>query len=195
MIDQNFVIVGVIIGFAGTVTYIIDTYKGKTRPNRVSWFMWTLAPYVAFAAQLSEGVGIQSLLTFMAGTCPLLVLIASFMNRKAVWKLTSFDFLCGVLSLLGLLLWLITRHADIAIIFAIAADGMAAIPTIRKSYTDPDSEGWVNYLAAAIAAGITLLTVEDWSFANFGFSLYLLLVCVLISSLVRFRIGPRLRSS
>jgi uncharacterized membrane protein len=195
MINQNFVFLAVIIGFAGNAVYVLDTLKGRNRPNRVSWFMWTLAPFIAFAAQLSEGVGIQSLLTFMAGVCPLLVLIASFMNKKAVWKLTRFDFLCGALSLLGLILWLVTRHAGIAIIFAIAADALAAVPTIMKSYTDPDSEGWINYLTAAIAAGITLLTVPDWTFSTYGFSLYLLLVCLLISSLVRFRIGPRLRSA
>lgn len=58
MINQNFVILGVTIGFAGNLTYIKSTLEGKTRPNRVSWFMWTLAPYIAFAAQLHEGVGI-----------------------------------------------------------------------------------------------------------------------------------------
>ena len=193
MISENFVYLGVAIGFAGNAVYVLDTLKGRNRPNRVSWFMWTLAPFVAFAAQLSEGVGIQSLFTFMAGACPLLVLIASFMNRKAVWELTKFDLLCGVLSLAGIILWLITRQAGIAIIFAIAADGLAAVPTIKKSYTHPESEGWINYFAAAIAASITLLSVHDWTFSTYGFSLYLLLVCLIISSLVRFRIGPRLR--
>jgi hypothetical protein len=193
MINQHFVILGVLIGFAGNMTYVISTLRGKTRPNRVSWFMWTLAPLIAFAAELNEGVGIQSLTTFMAGACPLLVLIASFVNRKSVWQLTKFDFLCGVLSLLGLTLWLLTRHGDIAIIFSIAADAMAAMPTIIKSYTHPESEGWINYLSAAIAAGITLLTIKQWTFAAYGFPLYLMLVCLLLTALVRFRLGVRLR--
>lgn len=195
MINENFVYLGVAIGFAGNLTYVIDTLKGKTRPNRVSWFMWTLAPLVAFAAQLSEGVGIQSLLTFMAGFCPLLVLLASFADRKAVWKLTSFDLLCGALSLLGLALWFVTRHATIAIAFSIAADALAAAPTIRKSYTNPESEGWVNYAAAAVATGLTLLTIDNWTFAVYGFPLYLLIVCLIISSLVGFKIGPRIRAA
>lgn len=195
MINENFVYLAVAIGFAGNLTYVIDTLKGETRPNRVSWFMWTLAPFVAFAAQLSEGVGIQSLITFMAGFCPLLVLIVSFVDRKAVWKLTSFDLACGVLSLLGLVLWFITRHATIAIVFSIAADTLAAIPTIRKSYTNPESEGWINYLAAAIASGLTLLTIDNWTFATYGFPLYLLTVCIIISSLVGFKIGPRIRAA
>ncbi|HXE09828.1 MAG TPA: hypothetical protein VN554_00195 [Verrucomicrobiae bacterium] len=194
MINQNFVILGVLIGFAGNMVYVINTLKGRTRPNRVTWFMWTLAPFIAFAAQLHEGVGIQSLVTLMAGTCPLLVLIASFVNNKSVWKLTPFDFSCGALSIVGLVLWLLTRHGDIAIIFSIIADGLAATPTIRKAYTHPETEGWLNYLTAAISAGIALLTINDWNFATYGFPLYLLVVCVILSSLVRFRIGPRLRA-
>jgi hypothetical protein len=155
--------------------------------------MWALAPLIAFAAELHEGVGIQSLTTLMAGVCPLLVLIASFVNRQAVWQLTKFDFLCGVLSLLGLTLWLLTRHGDIAIIFSVAADALAAVPTIRKSYTHPESEGWINYLAAAFASIVTLLTIRHWTFANYGFPLYLMSVCLLITSLVRFKIGARFR--
>lgn len=195
MINQNFVILGVLIGFAGNMTYVVNTLTGRTRPNRVTWFMWTLAPFIAFAAQLHEGVGIQSLVTFMAGACPLLVLIASFVNSKSVWKLTPFDFACGALSVLGVVLWLLTRHGDVAIIFSIAADGLAAMPTIRKAYTHPETEGWLNYIAAAISAGIALLTVKHWNFATYGFPLYLLIVCLVLSSLVRFRIGPRLSAA
>ena len=100
--------------------------------------MWALAPMVAFAAQLSEGVGLQSLVTFAAGFTPLMVLIASFMNRKSVWVITKFDIYCGVLSLSGLLLWFVTREGSIAILFAIIADGLAAAPTIVKSWKHPE---------------------------------------------------------
>lgn len=72
---------------------------------------------------------------------------------------------------------------------------MAAVPTIKKSYTHPHTEGWINYLTAATAAGITLLTIDKWTFANYGFALYLLLVCLLLTLLVRFRIGLWLRAA
>jgi hypothetical protein len=122
MLDPHFVILGVIINFTGSLGYVLDTLKGKTRPNRVSWLMWTLAPAVVLVAQLSEGVGIQTLMTFAAGFTPFIILMASFVNRKSVWKITKFDIWCGVLSLGGVILWFITRHAEVAIFFAIMAD-------------------------------------------------------------------------
>jgi hypothetical protein len=36
MINQNFVILGAIIAAIGSLSYLIDTVKGKVKPNRVS---------------------------------------------------------------------------------------------------------------------------------------------------------------
>ena len=193
MISDKFVIIGAIFNLAGTSTYIVHTLEGKTRPNRVSWFMWSLAPFVAFAGELGKGVGLQSLMTFMSGFCPLLILIASFVNKKSVWKLTGFDLTCGFLSLLGLLLWAITREGNIAIVFSIAADCLAALPTVVKSYRDPASESWFAYFAAAISASLTLLSIDTWTFANYGFPIYILVVCSLLTVLIKLQPQKRLQ--
>ena len=140
MIHENFVFLGAIIFTLGSIGYIFDTLKGRVRPNRVTWFIWSLAPLIAFSAQLEEGVAIhQSLLTFTVGFIPFLILTASFLNKKSYWKLGKLDITCGVLSLIGLLLWQVIGIGLVAIAFAILADGVAAIPTIIKSYKFPDS--------------------------------------------------------
>jgi len=187
MLAPQFVILGALINLAGGIGYVISTLKGRTQPNRVSWLLWTLAPFIAFAAERHEGVGLQALFTFIVGFDPLLVFIASFVNKRAQWKLTTFDFACGGLSLIGLGLWLITRHGDMAIFFSILADGLAALPTIRKSWNQPHSENWLAYGGAAGGAALTLLTIDDWSFANYGFPVYILAICGVLVYLIRFR--------
>lgn len=189
MLHPNFVILGAIIGLSGTLSYLIDTLKGKTKPNRVSWFIWTLAPLIAFSAELSEGVGIQSLMTFMVGFSPLLILISSFFNKKSVWKLGKLDYTCGGLSIMGLILWLILGEGNIAIFFSILADGLAAIPTVVKSYSFPETENYWVFLTASINAGITLLTIDIWNFAHYGFPVYILGITILLVLLIKFRIG------
>jgi hypothetical protein len=77
---------------------------------------------------------------------PLLVFAISFVNRKSYWKLEKFDYICGACSLLALLLWRITKDPIIAIWFAIASDGSAAIPTIIKSWRYPDTESVEVYI-------------------------------------------------
>lgn len=194
MISDKFVILGAALNLLGTSRYILDTLKGKTKPNRVSWFMWSLAPFVAFAAEINKGVGLQSLMTFMSGFCPLLILIASFANRKSVWRISKFDIICGALSLLGLVLWLSTRQGNIAIVFSIFADALAALPTIVKSYKEPESESWLAFFMAAISAGITLLALDHWTFANYGFPIYILSICIVLTILIKLKPGAKLRA-
>jgi hypothetical protein len=167
MIHQNFVIVGFIIQCIGGWSYLVDTVKGKIQPNRVTWFLWTLAPLIAFAAEVKLGVGLQSLMTFSVGFIPLCVFIASFFSKKAVWKLGTLDYVCGALSILGLLLWWVTKVGNIAIFFSILSDALAAVPTIIKSYRTPESESYSVYFAGLINGGMTVLTITSWNFATF----------------------------
>ncbi len=192
MLNENFAILGAVIYAFGSLTYLIETIQGKIKPNRVTFFLWALAPLIVFAAQVKQGVGIQSLLTFGVGFTPLLVFGASFLNKKAQWKLGRFDFICGFLSLIGLLLWYITQIGNLAIVFGITADGLAALPTIRKTYYHPETEnGWL-YFTASISALLTLLTIKTWSFAYYGFSFYILIVCLIIFALAQFKLGKKL---
>jgi hypothetical protein len=117
---------------------------------------------------------------------------ASFVNKKAEWKITKFDLVCGALSILGLILWLITKVGNIAITFSILADGLAAVPTIVKAYKYPDTELAWPWIATVFGVVLTLLTLSEWTFANSGFIVYILIVNTLIFSLIQFRIAEKM---
>jgi len=192
MLNENFVILAVVVGSFTSIIYLIDTIKGKVQPNKVTFFLWALAPLIAFTAQIKQGVGIQSLLTFLVGFEPLLIFFASFLNKKSAWKLGSFDFICGALSLAGILAWYITQVGNLAIAFSIVADGLAALPTIVKVYRYPETENGLLYLGGFISALLTLLTIPSWTFAYYGFNLYLVVVTLIIFSLIQFKLGKKL---
>ncbi len=192
MLDPKFVIVGTLIGAVGALAYLVDTIKGKVKPNRVSFLLWSVAPFIAFAAQIKQGVGLESLMTFSTGFLPLMTFAASFVNKKAEWKITRFDLGCGLLSIFGLVLWLITKVGNIAIFFSIVADGLAAIPTIVKAYKYPDTELAWPWIATVVGVILTLLTLSEWTFANSGFIIYILIINTIIFSLVQFRLGEKI---
>lgn len=193
MIHPNFVILGVLLQFIGGMSYLVDTVKGRIQPNKVSWLLWAIAPLIAFVAEIKQGVGIESLATFIVGFVPLLVFIASFFNKKAEWKIGRLDIFCGVLSFLGIILWYITKVGNVAIFFAIVADGLAAIPTIVKSHYEPESENDIVYLFGIFNAGVALLTIKIWNFEHWGFPLYLLIVQVILVLLILYKLGKRVR--
>jgi hypothetical protein len=194
MLHSNFIIIGTLIGAVGSVVYLINTVKGKVKPNRVSFLLWSIVPFIAFFAQIKQGVGLEALMTFSTGFMPLTVFIASFANKQAEWKLTRFDLICGILSIVGLVLWMITKVGNVAIFFSIVADGLAAIPTIVKAYKYPDTEIAWPWIATVFGVILTLLTLSTFTFANIGFILYILVVNMLIYTLVQFRLGEKLQS-
>ena len=191
MLNEKFVIVGGVLTLIGSSGYAIDTLRGKTQPNRITWFLWALAPLIAFAAEIVQGVGLRSLMTFMAGFGPLMVFGASLVNRKAFWQASRLDYVCGALSVVALSFWALTRSGDIAIAFSILADLTAGLPTIVKAYREPETEDARFFLLYAISALITLLTITTWSFANMAFPLFSLILCVMLFVLIKFKPGKR----
>jgi len=191
MLNRNFVIIGTLIGSSGAVAYVWDTIKGKVKPNRVSYLLWSIAPMIAFAAQIKQGVGLESLMTFSTGFLPLLTFTVSFGNKDAEWKLTRFDVVCGFLSVVGLILWLVTKVGNVAIFFSILADGLAALPTLVKAYKYPETEIAWPWLATCFGVVLTLLTLQELTFANCGFIVYIFVVDLMIFCCVQFKFGKR----
>jgi hypothetical protein len=191
MISENWIIVGVMLQVLGSWSYLVDTVKGRVKPNKVSWLLWSIAPLVAFFAMIKQGVGMQAWVTFVVGFVPMVIFIASFLNKDAMWEIGKVDIICGILSILGLVLWLITKVGNVAIFFSIMADGLAAIPTIIKSYKEPDTENATIFIFGIINSLIGILTITNWNFETYGFPIYLLIVNSIIAFLIRSKIGAK----
>jgi hypothetical protein len=190
MIDENWVFLGAAFNLIGSTSYVILTIKGITRPNRVTWFLWALAPLIAFAAMLGEGVDIRlALMTFMVGFGPLMVFLASFVNKKSVWKLTRFDITCGILSLCGVIAWSLTRTGEVAIFFSLLADGLALLPTLVKGWRNPETENGLLFLLGTASAGITILALNTYDFTHLAFPVYIFISCLLLFLVIHFKLG------
>lgn len=192
MIDRHFALLGALIPLLGTAGYALDTLRGRTQPNRVSWSLWAIAPLIAFAAELTEHAGLESLMTFAVGFGPALVILASFLDSQAYWRLTRFDVLCGVISVIALAMWALTGRGDVAIAFSILSDLWAGVPTLRKAAGFPESESIKAFVGGVAGAAITLLALpgHSWHFSGFGFPLYILLFDGVMCTLM---LLPRLR--
>lgn len=64
VLDPRFVILGALLSSAGALGYARQTLLGAVAPNRVTWLLWTIAPLIACAAELTDGVGLPALLAF-----------------------------------------------------------------------------------------------------------------------------------
>jgi hypothetical protein len=101
-------------------------------------------------------------------------------NKKSYWKLESFDYLCGFFSVLALVLWGITKEPVIAIIFSIAGDGFAAIPTLVKIWKHPETENKGPYATGVFNSLTSFAAVKTWNFSSYGFPVYLTVMNLLL---------------
>jgi hypothetical protein len=160
--------------------YIRSMFRGGAKPNRITWLMWAVAPFIATAAALSSGVGWSVLPVFMAGFSPFLIFTASFLTKKAYWKLSKFDYVCGALSALALLLWYVTNDPSVAIVFAISSDGIATVPTLAKAWRHPETESVWPFITGVFGALSSLAAATLWTFSEYAFPAYLLIANAMV---------------
>ncbi len=163
-----------------TFVYVRSMFKGSVKPNRVSWLMWTIAPFIATAAAVSNGVGWAALPVFMSGFSPFIIFTASFFSKKAHWRLASFDYVCGLLSGLALALWYVTKDPNVAIVFAIASDGLASIPTLKKAWNHPETESAWPYMVGVFNSSTSFFASTILTFSVYAFPAYLIFINILL---------------
>jgi len=173
---EYLVIAAAIASFSAALVYIRSMFKFNTKPNRVTWLMWAIAPLIATLAEVSNNVGWAALPVFMSGFSPLMIFIASFFVKKAYWRLSTFDYICGILSAIALILWLVTSEPNIAIILAIFSDALAAFPTIQKAWKNPETESVWPYIIGVFAPLSSFVVATLWSFSELAFPFYLIII-------------------
>src|SRR5665647_522907 len=177
---EYLVVIAAVASLLAAFVYIRSMFVGGTKPNRVSWLMWGIAPLIATAAALSNGVGWAVLPVFMAGFSPFLIFTASFFAKKAYWRLSSFDYVCGALSAVALIMWWLTKDPNIAIVFAISSDALASIPTLTKAWTNPETESVWPFIIGVFGAASSLAVATLWTFLEYAFPIYLIVVNILV---------------
>jgi hypothetical protein len=185
MLPEYCAIIGAIIGSLGGFYYLFETIVGKAQPNRITWLLWGIFPLVIFVAQRAQGVEDISWASFVAGFTPLLIVAASFFNKKAFWKSEPRDYYLMAAAIIGIILWAITANPNLALLFSLLADMLAGIPTIIKAYRHPHSESWIAYAISTVGFGISLLSIQIHNFENTTFVAYVFLLngtCAVLAS-------------
>jgi hypothetical protein len=189
MLPENIIYIGVVIDLIGSTFYLKSIVYGSTKPNLVSWVIWMLAPFIGVFFQIKAGAGLSFLPVFMSGFGPLCVVLLSDFSKNTYWKITTFDIYCGTLALLALMFYVFTHNLGISIFFAILSDFLAAIPTVIKSWKFPKTESYSIYFVGILVNIFGLLTIKNWIFPIYSFSVYIILMnSIIIFSIFRNKI-------
>ena len=181
MLPEKIIYIGIFISIVGYYFYLKNIFNGTTKPNLVSWFLWMLGPFVGTFLQIKAGANLSVLPVFIAGLGPLIVIIFSIFNKKSYWKITLFDIICGLFSVLALIIYILTHNFGVSILFAILSDFLASIPTLIKSWKFPETETASVYFVGILTNLLGIFVITNWIFPIYSFGVYLILMNIVMT--------------
>lgn len=166
-------LLGGLISGLSYIPYIKDILAKKTKPQRTSWLIWLALDSIAFFSQLAKGATVSLFLPGFETLGVIFVFILSF--KYGVGGTTKRDFFILISAGVGLLLWYLTKEPAIALYIVIAVDAIGVLPTIIKSYEDPESETFISWVMVTIGGILAAISVETFNIILLSYPVYIAL--------------------
>jgi len=186
---------GVIV-IISVVPYAIRTWQAKIPPNPTSWGLWTVIGLVLLLTFYSSGAKANLWPVVFGFTNPLLIFILLLRNRAKWKKFENLEYVCLVVTLISLWMWLRMHDkeelAQYALYAAILADICAAIPTIAFVWRFPLEDRPFAWVLFSTGYGLSIFAISEHTFSNYILPACIIIVCSSISfPLIIYRIRAR----
>lgn len=146
-----------VLSVVDAIPYLHDIQRGRTRPHRVTWLIWTILGGVAFVSQLADGAT-WSLWMFGAQALSMGAIFLLSL-RRGVGGLTPVNTTMLLLAIAGVAGWAWTSEPVVATGFVVAADAIGFGLMVPKTWRNPWSETRSTYLLAAVSGVLGTVSV------------------------------------
>lgn len=173
---EIFGIAALTLSLGANIPYIIEIVKGQVKPERISWFLWTLLGLTYyFSALFSDGA---TLFTFGELIGPVIILILAL--KFGVGGKSRFDLISLAVALIAFVLLFIVEGVLLGLLLALIVDGIGAMLTIRKLLIDPSSESKWFWGIGAISGILAIVSLEIYNVETLLFPLYVVMLSTFI---------------
>ncbi len=149
------------LSIGGFIPYVWGVYRGSVRPHLVGWLIWTLLTAVVFLAQLFSGGGEGAWTTAaICAVCFVALVISLFRGDKS-W--TPFDWLCFVLTLLSIPLWIFSGSPLYSVILLTFIELLGFAAMTPKTWKEPRSESLSYFILSILKYVLSAAALDVWS--------------------------------
>ncbi len=173
MMFQIFAAVSVVFFLLAVPPYIIDTLKGKTKPERATWFVFSVLGIIAFISQAKLGATWSLVFSGVDTLGSLIILGLSIKSGVGGW--TRLDRIALVIAATGVVIAVFAHQPIIALLGNIMADISGTILTMYKTFHAPDTETTISWLLTGTSAFMGVLSVGSWNIALLLYPMYIML--------------------
>ncbi|MEK7140374.1 MAG: hypothetical protein AAB815_01165 [Patescibacteria group bacterium] len=193
LFDLNFtdakVIFGLVAGviaFLAYIVYIISIFRGGSKPNRATWWIWAFMGLVVGLSYYFSGAVNTIWVPVVEFLGPFLIAILSLKYGEGGID-DKTDIICLIGAFVSILLWIIFKNPVVALVTNLVVDSFALIPTIKKSYLRPEGEDFWAWFGTGVADSLNMFAVERFSFAILLYPIYMLVSDLIIILILIFR--------
>ena len=176
------VVIASILAVVGNVSYLRDTLAGKVEPHPYTWFIWSIVSMTTFLGGLAKGAGIGIIPTGIAEAFTLVIFLLSlkYLVQGRVRNIRRIDNYFLAIALLGLIPWALTNDPTISVIIVVGIDAVAFIPTLRKTWTNPETERPLLYGMNVGRHVLTLFSLSSYNIATTIHSIAMVIINTLM---------------
>jgi hypothetical protein len=158
-------ILGIIGGLliAGSfIPYIRDILKADTEPHVYTWFIWSVTQAIAALAIFEGDGGLLAALSIGSGAIlSFIVFLMSF--KHGTKNITRFDTTTLIVALLAIVMWWKLDHPEWAVVTIATIDLLGFVPTIRKTWREPETESLLAWSLFAIGNILAFLSLNEYN--------------------------------
>jgi len=162
-----------IIVFLGTLPYLRDIFRKTTKPQRSTWFIYSVLGSISFFSQAARGATFSLWLTGVDTLSVMIIFLLSL--RFGVGGFSKKDYRTLLAAAVGLIAWYLTQEAAIALYLVIGIDALGTYLTVEKAYQDPGSETSSAWLLIAIGGLFSMFSVGKFDIVLLSYPFYIFL--------------------
>ncbi|MCU0678882.1 MAG: hypothetical protein MUC28_00330 [Planctomycetes bacterium] len=178
-----FLAVFVSVAFA-FIPYLRGMIRGDVKPHTYTWLIWTITQGTAIAG-LWYGRGGWGAIPLTVGTIfVFLVFLLSF--KYGTKNITKSDTMILIAALAAIVVWWQLENPLLAVIMVSSIDVIGYLPSLRKTYHEPQSETITAWVVFSIANLFNIMSLEEYNFLTLTYllsitsaNIILILICLI----------------
>jgi uncharacterized protein with PQ loop repeat len=182
MLQTLFGIIAGFFGLLGYLPYIITTIRGKNIPNRATWWIWGTLGIIQGITYYCSGASNTIWLPILYAACQIIIAVLSIKFGEGGWN--RFDRICLIGAGFSLILWWWYDSPTAALLFTLVIDSFGALPTVIKSYHNPETENCFSWTIFFIANTLNLFALENWSLELAAYPFYLFCLSLILATIL-----------
>lgn len=174
------------IALLAYVVYVVSIFRGGSKPNRATWWIWAFMGLVLALSYDMSGAGNTIWVPYVEFLGPFTIALLSLKYGEGGLD-NKTDLMCLFGSLVSVILWIIFNNPVVALVTNLAIDSFAIIPTVKKSYLRPEGEDFWAWFGTGVADTLNMFAVERFTFAILLYPIYMLVSDLIIIVILLFR--------